>query len=105
MAVVHTEMGTLWLDTGRADRAEAAFRRSLDIRRKRLPGSHPHLAWSLVGLGTALTDLERHHEALPHLREAVAIRQAVLPENDPLRVQAEHALLKAQRMVARIDPR
>ncbi|MBL37249.1 MAG: hypothetical protein CMP07_02450 [Xanthomonadales bacterium] len=105
VAVVHTEMGTLWLDTGRADRAEAAFRRSLDIRRKRLPGSHPHLAWSLVGLGTALTDLERHHEALPHLREAVAIRQAVLPENDPLRVQAEHALLKAQRMVARIDPR
>ena len=96
VAVAHTELGTLWLETGRSELAEEAFLRSLEIRRAALPDGHPHLAWSLLGLGRSLLASSRREEALPLLREAVEIRQRALPPGNPLRQLAEATLRDAE---------
>lgn len=62
-----------------------------------LPDGHPHLAWSLLRLGRSLIATGPRDEALPMLREAVAIRQKVLPPENPLRLQTEETLRKVER--------
>lgn len=104
VAVVHTEFGQLLLDTGRHGESEAAFRESLSIRRAALGDEHPHLAWSLLGLGRALIASGRQTEALPYLREAVAIRQRGLPADNPLRLETEETLLKAEQAAQAAAP-
>lgn len=100
VAVAHTELGQLFLDTERYLEAETAFRESLAIRRVALGEGHPHLAWGLLGLGRSLAAVCRAEEALPLLRNAVEIRQRVLPPDNPLRTLTEEALRDAERVAA-----
>jgi tetratricopeptide (TPR) repeat protein len=58
--------------------AEALFREVLEKRRKILAESHPQIADSLIGLGTALMESRKPHEAEPLLREGLDIRRRKL---------------------------
>jgi hypothetical protein len=53
---------------------------------------HPYIAYSLVGLGRVLGDREKSAEAEPLLREALGIRQRVLPPAHWAVGQAQTAL-------------
>lgn len=71
-------------DTGRLTRAEALFRRVVELD----PAHH----YAYAGLGRTLSRTGRHREALPHLRMAAAMN----PE--PWYVEALH---RAEEAVAR----
>jgi serine/threonine-protein kinase len=69
--------------------AEPNFRQALQIRRQALPPGHPHLAYTLGGLGALLVQRNRAAEAEPLLREAVEIRRKALPPGSPLLAEVE----------------
>ena len=81
-------LAQLLAETNHPD-AESNFRQALEIRRKALPPGHPHLAYTLGGLGALLVSRNRGAEAEPLLREAVEIRRKALPPGSPLLAEVE----------------
>ncbi len=69
--------------------AESDFRKALEVRRKALPAGHPHLAYTLGGLGALLVAKKQAAAAEPLLREAVEIRRKTLPPGSPLLAEVE----------------
>ena len=57
-----------------------------------LPARHPHVAYNLIGLGRLLVAGGRAGEAEPMLREALAIREATMPEGAAPIAEARQAL-------------
>ena len=76
-----SDYGAALTDLGDVERAVAAHREALAIRRELLGGSHPHVAQSLSHLGWALQTQGRYAEAEPLYREALAIRRAHLGDD------------------------
>jgi tetratricopeptide (TPR) repeat protein len=60
--------------------------------RRRLPAVHPLTATTLLGLGELLLDRGAADRAEPLLREALAMRQTVLPPEHPHVAEAQHFL-------------
>ncbi|MBL8214619.1 MAG: serine/threonine protein kinase [Bryobacterales bacterium] len=90
VAIHRNNRAILWA-VQRNPQAEAEFREALAIRRAMLPKGHPHLSWSLLGLGALLASKGRGTEAEPLLWEAVEIRRKTLPEGHVLIAEAEWA--------------
>jgi len=80
------------LDQKGDPQAEAHYREALRVRRKVLPAGHPHIAYSLAGLGRWLIAHGRRDEGVVLLREALAIREKTLPPNHPLLIEVRAAL-------------
>jgi serine/threonine protein kinase/tetratricopeptide (TPR) repeat protein len=79
MAVAMNNMGGLWFEVGRPDRAEAFFRTALDLRRESSTGDNDDLAQALVNHGSLLDQLGRSADGVVELREAVAMRERLFP--------------------------
>ena len=76
-----SDYGAALTALGDVERAAAAHREALAVRREILGRSHPHVAQSLSHLGWALQTQERYAEAEPLYREALAIRRAHLGDD------------------------
>jgi CHAT domain-containing protein/Tfp pilus assembly protein PilF len=70
-------------EAGEYVKAEALFRRALEVRRKVLPAGHRLTAASLNNLATPLQAQNRLAEAEPLLREALEIDRKGLPKGHP----------------------
>jgi serine/threonine protein kinase/Tfp pilus assembly protein PilF len=95
-----SNLASVLYSEGKLEEAEADYRESLRIRRAVLPANHLDTSYSLVGLARLLCaspSPERRSQAETMAREALKIRQARLPEADPLISEAEQVLAAAQR--------
>ncbi|MBL4684973.1 MAG: serine/threonine protein kinase [Nannocystaceae bacterium] len=64
-------------------KAEASHRRALELLNNEVPADHRDLGYPNNNLGLALSDQQRHLEALTPLRRAVAIWSQALPRSHP----------------------
>lgn len=90
-----------FLEARRRPEAGAYYRRVLEQRRRILPAGHPHLAYTLVGLGRVLASAGQCGEAAPLLEEAVSIRDRTLPAGHPLRMEAAQAAAICSRFASK----
>ena len=72
--------------------AEERYRAALRVRRAKLPAGHPHLAYTLTGLGRWLRGHGRNEEGMELLREALTIREKTLPGGHPLISEVRKAM-------------
>jgi serine/threonine-protein kinase len=79
-----------------AGEAETQYREALRVRRAVLPAGHPHLAYTLSGLGRWLAAKGKREEGLALLREALAIREKALPAGHPLTAEVRRVLEEAR---------
>lgn len=91
VAISWNNLASLLEEMGKPE-AEADYRQALAIRRQVLPATHPHTAYTLVGLGQYLVDRGRFAEAEPLLQEGLSIRRQSLPTGHWQIAEAESAL-------------
>ena len=87
---VITQYNLALIHFARKDLAEAErqVRRSLDLHRRVWPGTHPYTAFPLTVLGQVLLDQNRPAEAVPYLREALALRRETIGADNWLTANA-----------------
>ncbi|CAF4817809.1 unnamed protein product, partial [Rotaria socialis] len=59
------------------------YEKSLKIREKALPPTHPDLATSYNNIGQLYEGMEEYSKALPLLEKALSIKQKSLPSTHP----------------------
>jgi hypothetical protein len=74
--------------------AETQYREALRVRRAALPAGHPHVAYTLSGLGRWLMAKGSREEGAALLQEALGIREKALPAGHPLIQEVRRALEK-----------
>ncbi|MGQ0508788.1 MAG: protein kinase domain-containing protein [Myxococcaceae bacterium] len=77
---------------GEYEDAIALQRKTLELRRPRLPPDHPWIGTALGRLGTALGGAGRHEEALTAFREDLALRLSSLSPEHPMVLRAQSAV-------------
>ena len=87
----YSELAGVYRRKGDLEQAEALYRETLDRQRDALPPGHARLAWTLNGLGHALSDQGDPEAALPYFEEALDIIQANMPPESPLLATARLA--------------
>jgi serine/threonine-protein kinase len=80
------------LDLHRYAEAEAIAQRSWDLARAHLPNPHQQTAYAGITLADALMHLDRAGDAVPILRETLAIRSELLPADSPLVINTQSLL-------------
>mgnify|MGYP000907696021 CR=1 FL=1 len=98
-AVSLTLLGFALHNLNQKSEAEAAFLRALAILRKINPGDHLGLAAILNGLANTLVDEGRAAEAVPHFREAVALKLKRLQPTNAEVIRSEMGLGGALRKI------
>ena len=83
IAVTLVELGRVFIDQGRGDRAEPLFREALALRRRELGSEHQETATSLSDLGLLLREKGELAEAERLLRECWEISRRTLGEEHP----------------------
>lgn len=82
-AVLHSVLGTTYMEMGELELAEPHFRRSLEIRDEIGDLSSEDRATDLNNMGVYLAAVEEYDDAEPYYREALALRKEILEEGDP----------------------
>ena len=76
-------IGDTYLKLGLYSDAMPQMMRALEIRRRILDDDHPDTLWSVNGMGSLLSRMDRYEEAEVLLREALAGRRRVLSDDHP----------------------
>jgi tetratricopeptide (TPR) repeat protein len=107
LPILETNLATLYFSKGEYARAEASYRKALEILPTFFSREHADAVRARAGLGLTVTRLERAAEGEPYLLEALAIRQRTLRPDSYLIPYTESALgecLAAQKHYADAEP-
>ncbi len=100
-AAVMNALGQIVFNFGQRQRADSLFRRAYENLLPR--GEHPDLAVSMTGIGEVWRRELRYDSARAWFAGALRIRERLLPPDDPLIAESEHALAFALYNIAASD--
>lgn len=107
IAFIQLHLGELHLATGDYAKAEAEYKQALNLFLKFYPPEYQVFPPTRVGLGLALTRLDRPGEGESYLREALEMRKKLLAPDDVMIFATMSALgecLTAQQRYAEAEP-
>jgi tetratricopeptide (TPR) repeat protein/predicted Ser/Thr protein kinase len=105
--IFQTSLGRLYFLKGEYAKAEAEYRKALELLPKFFPREHFYMVSTTAALGLTLTRLDQATEGESYLREALEIRKKVLPPGDVLIPAIASSLgecLTAQKRYAEAEP-
>lgn len=80
LARIYSEMGSVYSNIGKLDKALEYKHRALSIKKTVLEADDPELADSYMSVGRLYGELEDYDNALEHMLRSIAIWERVLPE-------------------------
>lgn len=103
LLVSRHELGSAYLDAGKALEAIHVFQDVIPKKQTKLPAEHGDLIASMHELGRAYLDAERHQEAIPWLEYVVNITARHFQPNHPDLLVSQHELGRAYLLNSQVD--